>query len=673
MSTTLGKYQPLETFKRYRFIPSATVVAPSGTGKTSFCSFLVNHQLLKIIRQGIGETNQTTKIETIYVLDSSIPHEDEFAISIKEARFNNKLLLETIFECFKKQKSIPTLEDIDRIIAPAHALYTLEQVREINQELLLAIVTQMVEQNRFDYSTFDEFAENIPELVQWVKQIETILQEQLQELYDAHALYSLQRNEDRKRLVSLIDPKSPYSLCIKEIQIACKPNERIAAKYIEQHPNIPFRFAIRDTMGINQQGSTEAILEDALEHLLEINTDSLILLFSLTERKDVIEKTCELLNQKLPQYQDTNKPLYVFFTKLDELVESKVSLQKEGDILTQLDYDRYVAEAINDTKCLITRITDKIDYPNLHIEITTLRHRDFSIDPIQIALRDHLSMRKRFTVDYLLAQMQNLIVIAHNRFLQEGESKVPVTVIDLNEENPHLDVIRVKDIIGLEEFFTQQFYPAVAEKAKVEYFDDIVQPEKVYHGNSVSTYFDKLLKGFRHQTRANYFSNFDLHMKGIIYNALATETFSTIIKQHIAFDFTNIRQEDLLPLITHFSQDVLSPDVHSKLSQPNVSRQTLEIYLQKVLYGSYFQTKNFHYLLNTIIDTISLQLSFTDNEINDRLVTAYSYYSRYSASLKNLQQEFYRVYSDNNFKGIFTRNIYAAIGEQLTKHHLFVL
>ena len=96
----------------------------------------------------------------------------------------------------------------------------------------------------------------------------------------------------------LFDPYAPYSLIIDHISIACRPRNELIEIAKEKSPDLPFRFCIRDTMGLTQKGIDAASTKDALEAALNCKADAILFLLSLEDRDDTLTECCKALMEK---------------------------------------------------------------------------------------------------------------------------------------------------------------------------------------------------------------------------------------------------------------------------------------------------------------------------------------------------------------------------------------
>ena len=99
-------------------------------------------------------------------------------------------------------------------------------------------------------------------------------------------------------LETLFDPYAPYSLMVDHISIACRPRKELIDIAQAKSPDLPFRFCIRDTMGLTQKGIDATSTKEGLEAALNCKADTILFLLSLEERDDTLTECCRALVEK---------------------------------------------------------------------------------------------------------------------------------------------------------------------------------------------------------------------------------------------------------------------------------------------------------------------------------------------------------------------------------------
>lgn len=132
----------------------------------------------------------------------------------------------------------------------------------------------------------------------------------------------------------LFDPFAPFSLVIDHISVACRPRQELIDIAQEKSPELPFRFCIRDTMGLTQKGIDAASTKDALEAALNCKADTILFLLSLDERDDTLSECCKALVEKKDELMKRAILIHPFMYCLQRLIEKLRILLTRGTLAT---------------------------------------------------------------------------------------------------------------------------------------------------------------------------------------------------------------------------------------------------------------------------------------------------------------------------------------------------
>ncbi len=88
----------VDVYKRSFWYPSIVTLGGSGVGKSTFGNYTLNDEITKYVSNGIGETNQTTKIQCDFILDSRIETKQDFAIKLSKKNLDKKVIKSAIFD-----------------------------------------------------------------------------------------------------------------------------------------------------------------------------------------------------------------------------------------------------------------------------------------------------------------------------------------------------------------------------------------------------------------------------------------------------------------------------------------------------------------------------------------------------------------------------------------------
>lgn len=711
-----------DALKRSGTAPSAATIGPSAAGKSTLINSVVNSKISELISIGIGEKSQTTLIPSNVVLDSRIANEDTFAIKLTSKPFEKKLLYIEIQEelceqyCKNAQDVTDTIDALndewfDGILEPDDASYHLKQVKDrLDLQQLkdaVEVILNEIEEGDESFSelvkkkkkevtgqkigapeirrmVFEDLWGNVSEeakegLEQWLDNIGKMLNEMLDTLMDAGGKndiveYGLTESEELPNgsavIKELYNPYTPYSLIIADITIACRPRQEL----IDNVPNdIPFRFCFRDTVGLTQTGIDDVSIRNALDAGLNYKTDSLLLLFSLEERNDVLAESCKIIAEKLTKANKLDIPVYVLFTKADRIIGTKIAHKCKGKlVISQEDYDNNIMTAIEELNSDIESILARI--PKESVEWLSMRYLDESMDPIQKALSINNELRSHFTPQGLYGFINGFTAEIQRRILPEG-MKNPVFVTVRDTDKPavivKLDRTRLSNIIdNISDTLTND----VDHKDVVNGYQ--ITTKYTISGRSVVAYWKKLAIGLGHKTNATVYGNFSINMKGML-NKILTENINNLLdlyeKDAVSTIADNISNDELARLIQvidkecAFSEDAfrgMNPEVVSRMSEHEKNMQILHN-----RFRAYFEVTGKYF---TVMDRVAYQLSYGNKRIQNTLTKTYNGQFSYDKTIRQLQVKFKKIFATNDFKDIVAEEIGNAMTELVNKFFVII-
>lgn len=708
------KITAADALKRYTSLPSCTLIAPSGSGKTTLTNAVINKKIAQVLAVGIGEKNQTTLISTDYVLDSRIINEEQFALIISIKPFEAKKVLivlrEKLLNVFIENDcdSNDTIDCMDEswfvsVLEPEDASYHLNWLKnQINiEELKKAVLLIISDIEEVDGKSFDELVKerkkqlksqglkmkqirldvfeelwdkqdekNKKYIDKWFDELENVLLNDLIKLTNTELkqsdnvllLENTQLDENTSEMLKkLYDPNSPYSLIIREIKIACSPNEEIVKIYPDDRP---FRFSLRDTMGLTQTGTDDEAIRSALEIGMNYHSNSILILFSLEERNDVLKKSCSLISEKIDKAIKYGIPIYVVFTKADKIIETKITLNKEGLVLKQDDFNNKIFSTIKELNEEVEKIASSI--PRCKSRWLSLRYLESDMDPIQMALKEESEYTVRFKpkglyqfINEMVNEIQEYLLpkgLSNPIFITTNNPNLPPVTISLNRE-------KIKHILDNIQFSLTQ------DKVNVNGY--IITTTHTIHGRSVVTYWDKLQVGLGHSTKASIYGNFSINMKGLLNKVLSKslksmdEFYGNNAVSTLVDNISEQEVDRLLELLGVSSElenkafDGWNPDVIIKTDSKNKKAQLLHFRLQE-----YFNDTTRYY---SIIDRVAFQLSFGNKKISDLLVKAYNEKYNYDFSIRNVQKCFLNIFGSEEFRQIIVDEFINVMTDTLNK------
>ncbi|MFF5996544.1 hypothetical protein AAGS61_17675 [Lysinibacillus sp. KU-BSD001] len=700
------KFSSKDAIERRNSVPSTVVIAPTGTGKSTLCNTVINSKFASVLSIGVGEKSQTTKLSTQFILDSRIDNENEFSLLLEKKSVDLKVIQQEIITnvCkiflengFSSDDSIESFDEevLEKIISPENALYDLSQIKNAlnTEELVKALgpilkhieesFSELVSERRKNIDSknislkeirrfvFEDLWDSASEedkkpLLHWLKEVEMNIESELVSLTKSKANENQEilitnrilNDEQKIFLTKLYDSTSVYSLVVKDVKFACKPHSELIEVHNDEYP---FRFAIRDTMGITQGGIDPEDINSALEVAFNFDSDSIFMLISLEERDDVIQTSLEAVHAKLADLKKrkgTEKPIYILFTKADKLIEAKIDGRKDSLTVSQSDYDQHILNVINEVEETIAKWRAKFKTMEANTHWLSLRYRELEIDPTQKALKDQEQWLNRFKPKGLYNFVNKIAKECQLKLLPMGQEH-PLLV---TPKNYYKDIINVvlspEEVLPNIQFIRELLikYPNNVD----EYYNKIVNNEYRYHGRAVSTYWRKLSQGEGHKTRSRVYANFNLNMSGLIRKVIESNQLKTTLINALKIDTSNLTEEELKKVTVFFNKQELVS---------NQSSDDLRNYLE-VLIKNYLDEKVFLYY--SILITVAYRLSYENPDIRHILEKAYCKYISYDQSLREVQKAFYEIFKEDAFLEILVQEWRTAVNHVINKSFVVI-
>lgn len=706
--------QPGEALKRIKSAATIVAIGPSSSGKSTLIYALVNHKVVVFISKGIGDKSQTTIIPCTFLFDERI-NAEHFALNIKTRNFASKDVhiefLEQLAVLFSNndgcsEDTIDCIDEewIDRVLEPESAAYHLGGMKkELSIDDLkatLQIVLEAIENSKI---SFDErvksrklelkqqkvkitevrrivFAEMWDELstditadyFKWISAIGTGIKDRLDLLIGAgegnRKIFQYSTKEDDVYpyggtiLEELFDPYKPYSLILEEMTLACCPREEI----LNESDELPKRFCLRDTMGLNQIGMDSNTIKDALDIALNCSPDSILLLLNLEERDDVIAESCDVIANKLKRAEKMDIPVNVFFTKADKILDNIVYKNDRSTVdIKQQDYDSHIMNAMEKMEKTIGKYLLKL--PQESAIWLSLRFKDANIDPIQIALKNHNSDKMiRFTPQGLYLNINKIIDDAQRRILPKGMKSL--LIVQVNNYNLPAVTFKVDESV-MTDVMDKIREKLTVDKANVNRY--LITTKYRIHGRSVVKYYNKLQNGQGYETNAKVYGNFNINMKLMIYNVLCecVSDFASLYEsQAISTIVDNLSVDEISKMISKFdaNEDIcefayadINPAIWNNVSEEVKMSQKLHY-----VFRHYFGSSDKFYM---VMNKVALQLSYNNEKIKTIIDIIYQKPISYDATIREMQNTFKKIFETDEFSKLVADEISEAMTELINK------
>lgn len=704
---------PREVMKRIKSAATIVAIGPSSSGKSTLIYALVNHRVVVFINKGIGDKSRTTIIPCTFLFDERMRAE-QFGLQVKTRKFSSKdvhiELMEQLAILFSNnggyaEDTLDCIDEewIDRVLEPESAAYHLGVLKdELSLEELkeaLAIVLEAFENANESFDScvrkkkeelkqqkikiteirrivFAEMwdalsADKTMAYFQWIENVGSCVEKKLNALFgenDCNSICQFSVNENDlftyggHILEELFDPYQPYSLIVEEMTLACRPREEI----IKENSELPLRFCLRDTMGLNQIDMDSNTIKDALDIALNCSPDSILLLLNLEERDDVIAESCDAIANKLKRAEKMNIPVHVFFTKADRILDNLIYKNNRETVdIKQADYDEHILEALRKVEESIGVYISRL--PEESATWLTLRFKDENIDPIQMALKKSASDKAvRFTPQGLYSEVERIIDDAQGRILPKGmKSPLVIQVKDYDVPAVSFNIKSsvMKDVMeAIREKLTQ-------DKAIVNRYQ--ITTKYRIHGRSVVNYYRNLQSGQGYKTNAQVYGNFNINMKLMLYNVLCecVPDFMTLYEeQAVGTDVMNLDADEIMKMVAKFDANErisefayadINPEIWENVAENIKAGQKLHF-----VFRHYFgESEKYHMIMNKV----ALQLSYKNEKIKTIIDSVYMKPISYDATIREMQKTFLQIFTTEEFSQIIAEEIGDAMTELVNK------
>lgn len=706
-----NKVTALSALKRKSSAPQLVVVAPSGSGKSTLIYLLMDHRLIPYMKIGIGEKSQTTIIPCEFCFDERITDDETFAIQIIKKEYASKdihmSVLTVLVDLFGRndcdtKETIDAFDEkvLDQILEPEEAHYHLNQVKndislEELQDALTPILGYMVDndfktkvkQRRDELKSkkvrlpevremiFEEMFEEMPEdikadYLEWLNNIGERISEKLTNEVGSDMLegkmlqYSLDDdNNGTHVLEELFDPFAPFSLVIDHISIACRPRQELIDIAKEKSPELPFRFCIRDTMGLTQKGIDAASTKDALEAALNCKADTILFLLSLDERDDTLSECCKALVEKkdeLKKKSHLDISVYVLFTKADRKVENLINKRNTGDLyIDENTYKENIQSVLADLESMVDSYADML--PQEEVGWISMRYLK---DSYVLKALEGDERKRNFEPYGLFEKIVDYSMKTLRDTLPAG-IKNPIFVTAIEPDKPAIQVV-----VELEKIKAE--IESIQHNLCVE--TDIVNGYVIsdktprLHGRSVYSYWNNLIIGLGHTTKASVYGNFSINMKGLLKRMLGYVFASfAIFDENRAVSFTadNLDDDVLMDVLrTLFGSDDIESGLNSALGQKYMALQRLYEF-----YVAYFMDES---RFASLIDRVAYDLSYGNPELKQYLTNIYNNTPGYDGAMRKLQTSFKSFFGSDHFTRILVSELSQVMTEMVNKAFIII-
>lgn len=671
----------------------------------------MNHRLIPYMKIGIGEKSQTTIIPCEFCFDERITDDETFAIQIIKKDYASKdihmAVLTVLMDLFGRndcdtEDTIEAFDEkvLDQILEPEEAHYHLNQIKDdISLEELLDALTPIldyivdndfkakVKKRRDELKSkkirlpevremiFEEMFEEMPEdikadYVEWLNKIGDRINEILNNEVGSDMLegkmlqYSLDDDNNGTHILEvLFDPFAPFSLVIDHISVACRPRQELIDIAQEKSPELPFRFCIRDTMGLTQKGIDAASTKGALEAALNCKADTILFLLSLDERDDTLSECCKALVEKkdeLMKKSHLDTSVYVLFTKADRKVENLINKRNTGDLyIDENTYRENIQSVLAELESMVHSYADML--PQEEVGWLSMRYLK---DSYVLKALEGDERKHNFEPEGLFEKIVDYSMKTLRGTLPTGV-KNPLFVTAIEPDKPAVQVVVDPEKIKAE---IESMQHNLCDETDIVNGYVISDKTPRLHGRSVYSYWNNLIIGLGHTTKASVYGNFSINMKGLLKRMLGN-AFASFAKfdDNCAVKFTadNLDDDVLMDVLkTLFGSDDIEAGLNPALGEKNIALQRLYEF-----YVAYFMDES---RFASLIDRVAYDLSYGNPELKQYLTNIYNNTPSYDGAMRKLQISFKSFFGSDDFTRIFVTELNQVMTEMVNKAFIII-
>lgn len=185
---------------------------------------------------------------------------------------------------------------------------------------------------------------------------------------------------------------------------------------------------------------------------------------------------------------------------------------------------------------------------------------------------------------------------------------------------------------------------------------------------SVYCYWNNLMVGLGHTTRASVYGNFSINMKGLLKRMFTAyiESFKTL-HDNCAVTFTadNLSDDDLLKAVESLTKDDnIEAGMNPALGDRNIALQRLyEFYVDYFMNPARF---------SLVVDRVAYDMSYGNPELKQKLTAIYNGTLRYDGAMRKLQYLFQDFFGSADFRRILIEELDSVMTDMVNKAFIVI-
>ncbi|MEK4512504.1 hypothetical protein [Paenibacillus sp. FSL K6-2524] len=691
-------------------IPRLAMIGPSAASKSTMAYNMLAKELREIINNIIGPTTgQHTIIKTNFLGDEDFkdPTTVKLRISLKKEFDSDELLSALDFNLrnfvsrsnssgiplSNLKKYVSELKFVENLLTEVNGTVRLEKLRSdefsnllqhcvlslldnFNTSVVDADIAKMKNDKQQNDTKLVSFSNQLRVL--WDKELKTekspteqfvnyIKSEIMYKLSNTVPLEEYQKDNqisceidlkndlDKESLRKLLDPYEPFSIIVKEYEIAhgfsdqllsilkIRTNERIGPNKI-----LPFRVVLVDNPGLTQDSNaTEYNMKKRLKTALNCDIDGILLMLP-TNSFDAITQAMKNLfsnqSEEGRQIRQSKIQIHAAITRADE----KVTPNSDVDY----DQDTYISEMNNIYMSLKSLEESAIQnfsaktakcvtnqYKKVKAYLNDLKEhgQEELANNFDILLANHSGLNYLFEI---VSDLQKQIFSFNSSFSSNAEPIILKSVAN-NIEEQHFKVDLISDN------FAKEAAKDIADSSKSYHFDEWL------HWVTAFAFRDSVINGTKFVSKAMIHGRINIYIDGDVLNAINRKWINQTCNFTIRnVDFSHERSSSLLRALG--------------ISSDNVDENVIENSLKDFFFQNFTDTSlwRFYRAMSRTVRRLSYQEPWIMKRVDDAFREAYwKLDGDASTAVYNMLHEYKKIYQSDDFY----QTIIEVMNDELTK------
>ena len=416
-------------------------------------------------------------------------------------------------------------------------------------------------------------------------------------------------------------------------------------------------------MGLTQKGIDAASTKGALEAALNCKADTILFLLSLDERDDTLSECCKALVEKkdeLMKKSHLDTSVYVLFTKADRKVENLINKRNTGDLyIDENTYRENIQSVLAELESMVHSYADML--PQEEVGWLSMRYLK---DSYVLKALEGDERKHNFEPEGLFEKIVDYSMKTLRGTLPTGV-KNPLFVTAIEPDKPAVQVVVDPEKIKAE---IESMQHNLCDETDIVNGYVISDKTPRLHGRSVYSYWNNLIIGLGHTTKASVYGNFSINMKGLLKRMLGN-AFASFAKfdDNCAVKFTadNLDDDVLMDVLkTLFGSDDIEAGLNPALGEKNIALQRLYEF-----YVAYFMDES---RFASLIDRVAYDLSYGNPELKQYLTNIYNNTPSYDGAMRKLQISFKSFFGSDDFTRIFVTELNQVMTEMVNKAFIII-